>query len=51
MLPRAASLLTAEDRSAVQAAVPAGRDPLFGDDSASGYRELRRHIALEAGDG
>lgn len=48
IMPRAATLLTAEDWSAVAAAVPAGRDPLFGDDADARYRELRRLIALEA---
>jgi len=48
VLPRAARLLSAEDWREVQAAVPAGRDPLFGDKAEAGYRELRRHIALEA---
>jgi len=48
VLPRAAKLLTAKDWQAVAAAVPAGLDPLFGSKSEAGYRELRRHIALEA---
>ncbi len=48
VLPRAAKLLTADDWRAVAASAPGGRDPLFGDDSEAGYRELRRHIALEA---
>ncbi len=49
VLPRATRLLSAEDWREVNAAGPAGRDPLFGDKAESGYRELRRHIALEAG--
>ena len=48
VLPRAAKLLTAKDWKAVAAAVPEGLDPLFGSKSEAGYRELRRHIALEA---
>jgi hemerythrin-like domain-containing protein len=48
VLPRAARVLSAEDWHEVQAAGPAGRDPLFGDKAKAGYRELRRHIALEA---
>ena len=49
IMPRAGKLLTAEDWAAVVAAVPAGRDPLFGDASEERYRELRRLIALESG--
>jgi hemerythrin-like domain-containing protein len=48
VLPRATRLLSAEDWREVLAAAPAGRDPLFGDKAETGYRELRRHIALEA---
>jgi len=48
VLPRAAKLLTPGDWRAVAASAPGGRDPLFGDESEAGYRELRRHIALEA---
>jgi hemerythrin-like domain-containing protein len=48
VLPRAVELLTPEDWAAVNAAVPAGRDPLFGDASEERYRELRRLIKLEA---
>jgi hemerythrin-like domain-containing protein len=48
VLPRAAELLTPEDWAAVTAAIPAGRDPLFGDASEERYRELRRLIKLEA---
>ena len=49
IMPRAGKLLTPEDWAAVVAAVPAGRDPLFGDASEERYRELRRLIALESG--
>ncbi len=48
VLPRAAKVLAPEDWQAVRAAVPPGRDPLFGGDPAERYRELRRQIALEA---
>jgi hemerythrin-like domain-containing protein len=47
VLPRAAQLLTAADWAAVAAAAPQGRDPLFGEDFAPRYRELRRRIAQE----
>jgi hemerythrin-like domain-containing protein len=47
IMPRAGKLLTPEDWAAVVAAVPSGRDPLFGDASEERYRELRRLIALE----
>lgn len=49
VIPRAAQLMTPGDWAAV-AAVPATADPLFGEDSAARYRELRRRIALAAGD-
>jgi len=48
VLPRAKKLLTDKDWEAVAAAAPAGRDPLFGNMGDAGYRELRRHILLEA---
>jgi hemerythrin-like domain-containing protein len=48
VLTRAAQALTPNDWKAVQTAVPAGRDPLFGTDPDKRYRELRRQIALEA---
>jgi hemerythrin-like domain-containing protein len=48
VLPRAARLLTASDWAAVAAAAPQGRDPLFGEDFAPRYRELRQRIAQEA---
>lgn len=46
ILPAAAKLLTAEDWAAVAAAVPLGRDPLFGDESLERFRELRRRIEV-----
>jgi hemerythrin-like domain-containing protein len=48
VLPLAKKLLTAKDWEKVAAALPAARDPLFGEKSDAGYRELRRHILLEA---
>jgi len=51
VVPRAGRVLTAEDWAAVAAAAPATIDPLFGDDSESRYRELRRKIALEESSG
>jgi len=51
VLPRAAELLTPMDWAAVTAAAPHGQDPLFGTHGDEGYRELRRHIALESGSG
>jgi hemerythrin-like domain-containing protein len=45
---RAAQALTVEDWEAVRSAVPAGRDPLFGDRPEDRYREVRRQIAREA---
>jgi hemerythrin-like domain-containing protein len=48
ILPRAAKLLTQDDWAAVAAAVPAGPDPLFGDDGEARFQELRRQILLEA---
>lgn len=48
VIPLAAELLTPQDWAAVAAAVPAGPDPLFGEDIEERYRKLRRHIALEA---
>ncbi|MEI6300362.1 MAG: hemerythrin domain-containing protein [Betaproteobacteria bacterium] len=44
ILPAAAKLLTPEDWAAVAAAVPTGRDPLFGDDRIERFRALRRCI-------
>ncbi|MEJ2175865.1 MAG: hemerythrin domain-containing protein [bacterium] len=48
IMPRAAALLTPEDWAAVAAAVPAGRDPLFGDAADARYQQLRRLIDLES---
>jgi hemerythrin-like domain-containing protein len=48
VIPRAAERLTPQDWAAVAAAVPAVRDPLFGDDIEARYQKLRRQIALEA---
>jgi len=48
ILSRAAHTLTEEDWDAVNVAVPAGPDPLFGSDPAQRYRDLRRQIALES---
>ncbi len=51
VVPRAGEVLTPGDWAAVAAAAPASLDPLFGDDSETRYRELRRQIALEASQG
>jgi hemerythrin-like domain-containing protein len=48
VLARAEDTLTPEDWDAVNAAVPAEPDPLFGVNPEEHYRELRRHIALES---
>ena len=48
VLSRAEHTLTEEDWDTVNAAVPAGPDPLFGDDPEQHYRDLRRQIALGA---
>lgn len=48
IVPRAAELLTPDDWTAVAAAVPAGPDPLFGNDVETRYEELRRQIMSEA---
>ena len=45
ILPLAADLLTPEDWAAVAAAVPAGPDPLFGDDINARYRDLHAQIS------
>jgi len=47
ILPLAAQLLTPEDWAAVAAAIPAGPDPLFGDDIAARYRDIRLQIMRE----
>ena len=51
VLPLAKKLLGPEDWASVALAKPAARDPLFGDESDAGYRELRRHILMESQDG
>jgi hemerythrin-like domain-containing protein len=51
IMPRAATLLTAQDWSAVAAAAPVGRDPLFGDAAEARYQALRRLIDLESSTG
>ena len=48
VLPLAKKLLGPEDWAAVALARPAARDPLFGEKSDAGYRELRRHILMES---
>ncbi len=47
ILPRAAQLLMPGDWAAVADAVPAAADPLFGDDIAARYRDLRKQILSE----
>lgn len=44
VLPRAARILKPDDWAAVAAAIPAVPDPLFGDDVAERYRELRKRL-------
>lgn len=46
VLARAEDMLTPEDWDAVNAAVPPGDDPLFGESPAKHYRDLRRQFAL-----
>jgi len=48
IMPRAAALLTPEDWTAVAAAHPSGRDPLFGDTAEARYQALRQLIDLES---
>ena len=48
VIARAARALTAEDWAAVKSAVPAAKDPLFGEAPEERFRTLRRQIALEA---
>jgi len=48
ILPLAAELLTPAEWSAVAASVAAVNDPLFGDQPAERFRELRREISREA---
>ena len=47
IMPLAAQFLTPEDWAAVAAAVPAGADPLFGDDIDSRYHDLHLQIVRE----
>jgi hemerythrin-like domain-containing protein len=47
IMPLAARSLTPDDWAAVAAAVPAGPDPLFGDDIAARYRDIRLQIMRE----
>ena len=47
ILPLAAHILNPDDWAAVTAAVPAGPDPLFGDDIGARYRDLRLQIMRE----
>lgn len=46
ILPRAAKTLGPADWAAVATAVPSVPDPLFGDDVAERYRELRRRLKV-----
>lgn len=48
VIARAARALTAADWAAVKSAVPAAKDPLFGEAPEERFRTLRRQIALEA---
>ncbi|CAG2153081.1 hypothetical protein LMG31506_04740 [Cupriavidus yeoncheonensis] len=48
VMPRAAQLLTPADWEAVDEAVPAGADPLFGDDVQQRFLILRAQIDSEA---
>ena len=48
VMPHAGRLLAPEDWAAVKDAVPAVKDPVFGDAPEERYRRLRRQIALEA---
>ena len=48
ILPLAERLLTPDDWAAVAAAIPAGPDPLFGDDIVARYRDLRTQIMRDA---
>lgn len=51
IISRAAEALTPEDWEAIRRAVPASRDPLFGNRPEERYQELRRQIAREARSG
>ena len=48
IMPRASVLMTSSDWAQVAQAIPAAIDPLFGANAETGYRELRRQIALES---
>ena len=48
VFPRAERELGKEDWAAVDAAIPETPDPLFGDDVEERYRQLYRHITVEA---
>lgn len=48
VMPRAAESLTREDWTAVDAAVPEGKDPLFGEHVHDRFAMLRKHIESEA---
>jgi hemerythrin-like domain-containing protein len=50
VLTRAAQSLTQEDWKAIEDAVSAKGDPLFGAHPEERFRELRRQLALEAGE-
>ena len=50
VFPRAERQLAKEDWAAVEAAIPETPDPLFGGDVEERYRQLYRHIAVEASD-
>ncbi|AJG19277.1 hypothetical protein RR42_m1882 [Cupriavidus basilensis] len=47
VMPRAAQLLTREDWAAVDAAVPASDDPLFGENVQERFAMLRKQIESE----
>ena len=49
VMPHAIEHLTPADWEEVARVVPQGTDPLFGAQADTGYRELRRQIAMEAG--
>jgi len=48
VMPRAAQLLTPADWARVAQSVQPGPDPLFGADPAARFKELRRHLFVEA---
>jgi hypothetical protein len=47
-MPRAAQVLTEQDWAAVDTAVPASPDLLFGDNVLDRFEALRRQISLDA---